>query len=293
MDIRDLEQFLAVLDHGSILGAAESSGVAQPALSRRMRALEKSLGMPLLHRTARGVTATVYGELLAGHARLVLADRQRAVDELRSLRDGVVGHARVGVGPALSGLLPRAIQRLCKERPGITFSVSHGTYDSLIRDLRTGEIDGAFALLAPGEPSEGLSIDLLFEERAQIFCAASNPLARRRSLRMEELADQRWVLMNRPRSIIETFRATSAALGFPAPLVSVETDSLDLIKSLVLEGDLLTPLPPGAMRAEVEAKRAVALPLLDLPSFPAGFIHRMEVLPPAVALLLEEVKQIA
>ncbi|MDJ0786480.1 MAG: LysR family transcriptional regulator [Myxococcota bacterium] len=289
MDIRDLEEFLAVLEHGSILGAAETRGVAQPALSRRMRALEEALGVPLLTRSSQGVTATVYGSLLERHARLVLRDRQQALDELQSLRDGVQGHARVGVAPALSGLLPGAIERLSKDRSGLTFTVLEGTYDALVRDLRAGEIDGAFTLLVPGEGHEGLSVHRLVEDPVRIFCNPEHRLRRKRKLRFENLGEERWALISRPRSIIEMFRSIAVSRGIESPRVSVETDSLDLLKSLVLHESFLTALPQGAMRAELGRGQVATLAIEGLPVLAAGFLHRQEVLPPAVSLLLEEV----
>ena len=289
MDIRDLEEFLAVLEHGSILGAAEQRGVAQPGLSRRMRALEKSLGVQLLTRSSQGVTATVYGSLLERHARLVLRDRQQALDELQSLRDGVQGHARVGVAPALSSLLPGAIERLSQDRSGITFTVVEGTYDSLVRALRTGEIDGAFSLLIPGEPHDGLTVHRLVEDPVLVFCNPEHRLRRRRRVDFPALADERWALISRPPSIIEMFRSIAASRGVASPRLCVETDSLDLLKSLVSRGAFLTALPRGAMRAELDRSLVATLAIDGLPTLAAGFLHRQEVLPPAVGLLLDEV----
>ena len=293
VDIRDLEDFLAVLAHGSILGAAEESGVAQPALIRRMRALEKSLGVPLLTRSPRGVTPTVYGELLERHARLVLRDRQQAVDELRALRDGVVGHARVGVAPTLSGLLPVAIEHLCQEHPGLTFSIVEGTYGSLVRDLRSGEIDGLFSLLAPGAAHEGLIVRPLADDPLQILCNPKHPPRRKKRLRLADLADARWAFMSEPRSLVEAFLDIAASHGLESPRITVRTDSLDILKSLVLRGSLLTVLPRGAVRSELMEKRASVLRTVErLPEPAAAFLHRQEVLPPAVALLADEVSSI-
>jgi LysR family transcriptional regulator, regulator for genes of the gallate degradation pathway len=289
MDIRDLEEFLAVVEHGSILGAAEQRGLAQPALSRRMRAFEETLGVQLLTRSSQGVTTTVYGSLLERHARLVLRDRQQALDELQALRDGVEGHARVGVAPALSGLLPSAIERLSKERSGLTFSVVEGTYDSLVQHLRSGEIDGAFTLLVPGERSDGLTVHRLAEDPILVLCHPQHPLRRKRKVPFPALAHERWALISRPRSIIEMFRALAAARGLESPRLCVETDSLDLLKSLVMRESFLTALPRGAMQPELEQGHVATLAIDGLPKLAAGFLHRQEVLPPAVALLLEEV----
>ncbi len=289
MDIRDLEEFLAVLTHGSILRAAEELGIAQPGLSRRMQALERTLGVQLLTRSSQGVTATVYGSLLEQHARLVLRDRQSALDELQALRDGVLGCARVGVAPALSGLLPGAIERLANERPGLTFSVIEGTNDSLVRDLRNGEIDGAFSLLVPGAARDGLVVREIVSDPVHVFCNPEHRLRNKKNLSLAEVAEERWALINRPRAIIAMFRAGAAEQGIDSPNLCVETDSLDLLKALVMRGAFLTALPLGAMSAELESGRVAQLPISGLPTLPAGFLHRQEVLPPAVRLLANEV----
>ena len=289
MDIRDLEDLLAIIERGSILGGAELRGVAQPALSRRVRALEKSLGVPLLTRTSQGVSPTVYGALLERHARLVLHDRQRAIDEVEALRDGVEGHARIGVAPALSSLLPRAIGQLSLDRPSLTFDVVEGTFDALVARLRAGEIDGAFSLLVPGEQHEGLTVRRLAEDPVRVFCNPGHHLARKRKVSLTALQHERWALISRPRSIIEMFRTIANAHGDGSPRICVETDSLDLLKSLVLRESFVTALPRGAMRAELDEGRVAALPVQGLPTLAAGFLHRQEVLPPAIELLLDAV----
>ena len=151
VDFEMMESFLAVLEHGSILSAAEATGTSQPTLSRRIRELEDSLGVPLLNRTSRGTTPTVYGVHFRQHAEKMLRDHRLGLDDLRALRNGTHGHARIGMAPALSGYLPGAIATLQETRTGTSFEVMEGTYDSLVSRTLKGEVDGAFTMLPPGE----------------------------------------------------------------------------------------------------------------------------------------------
>jgi DNA-binding transcriptional LysR family regulator len=185
--------------------------------------------------------------------------------------------------------LPRAIERLSKDRSGLTFTVIEGTYDSLVRGLRTGHIDGAFSLLVPGERHDELTVRTLVQDPVLVLCHPDHPLRKKRKISFSTLAKERWALINRPRSIIEMFRSIAASRGLDSPRICVETDSLDLLKSLVLQEAFLTALPRGAMRSELEQGRVATLAIDGLPKLEAGFLHRQEVLPPAVALLLEEV----
>ena len=291
MELRDLEDFLAVLAHGSILGAAEERGLAQPALSRRIRALERSLGVQLLNRSSRGVSATAQGTLLERHATLLLRQRARALEELHAQDDGAVGHARVGVAPVLSGLVPLAIERLCGERPGLSFSVHEGVFDSLVRDLRAAEIDGVFSLIPPDTSLDGLTVQTLSTERLRIVCHPRNPLRRRKRLRLSELRDAKWALMRQPRSMVDAFLEIARARGLRSPRISVRTDSLDVLKTLVFRGSFLTALPLGAVRSELEEKRGAVLQTVErLPAASAAWIQRQEALPRGLELLRSEVE---
>ena len=277
MDIRDLEEFLFVLKAGSILRAAEDMEVAQPALNRRMRALENELGVPLLNRNSTCVVPTAHGEILERHARQLLHGRDLAIDELRSLTSGSVGHARLGVAPTLSSLLPIAIDRLCRARPGLSYSVFEGTYDSLIADLRAGKVDGVFSLLAPRSRPEDVVVRKLNDDELSVFCHPAHKLRRRRKLRLADLADQRWVILSEPHSRVDDFASITSRFGLKNPKISVRTDSLDTLKSLVAGGNLIALLPMGAMRAELADKRIDIVNLQDrLPKVKAALCIAMK-----------------
>ena len=96
------------------------------------------------------------------------------------------------------------------------------------------------------------------------------------------------MIMSRPRSILEIFRSAVEARGLSSSGVIAETDSLDFLKSLVVGRGFLSALPAGAVQAELEAKRIRTLPIEGLPVMPSGFVHRQEVLPAGVSLLLDE-----
>jgi DNA-binding transcriptional LysR family regulator len=113
-------------------------------------------------------------------------------------------------------------------------------------------------------------------------------LRRRRKLSFADLAEERWALISRPLSIVDMFRSIAASHGIDRPRICVETDSLDLLKSLVLHETMLTALPRGAMKSELGQGQVASLAIKGLPTLPAGFLHRQEMLPPAVALLVDE-----
>lgn len=87
MELRQLEYFLAVVEHDGVTAAARALRVAQPSLSDALRALERELGTELLHRVSRGVVLTAAGRALLGPARRALRNRSAA----RSMLDDLVG----------------------------------------------------------------------------------------------------------------------------------------------------------------------------------------------------------
>src|SRR3954453_17075083 len=96
-----LAAFRAVADKGSVGRGADALMVSQPAVSKQIKELERSLGVVLFERHPKGVRLTDAGELLAGYARRIFSlidEAERAVDDLQSLRRGKLS---IGASPTL------------------------------------------------------------------------------------------------------------------------------------------------------------------------------------------------
>lgn len=289
MDFELLEDFLSVLEHGSILAAAEAIGASQPTLSRKIRELEDSLGVLLLNRTSRGISPTVYGSLFKQHAETLLRNQRMALDELRALKSGEHGHARIGMAPAFSAYLPDVINKLRSEKPDATFEVIEGTYDTLVQKTLNGEIDGGFTMLPPGESLESLAVFSISSEPIVIVSSPKNPLASERNITLQSLETASWILMNRPRSIIDSFFQIATANGLTSPKVSVETSSLDFLKSMIKTSSLLSMLPSGAVDSEIQHGELKTVDIDITPHVEIAFVHRHGVLAPLVTQIVYEV----
>ena len=289
MDFDLLQDYLSVINHGSILAAAEANGVSQPTLSRRMRELEEALGVMLIDRSSRGVSPTVYGALLQQHAEELLRSRQVAVDEINALKSGVHGHARIGLAPAFSGVLPAVIHNLLAERPGVTFEVVEGTYDTLVEKTLKREIEGAFTMTPPGESLELLAMRSLAREPVVVVADPAHPLCAGGRVDLSRLAGASWIVMNRPRSIVDGFRQLAAERGLDAPHIAVETSSLEFLKSMLVSSDLLAALPLGAVLAELRTGSLKSLNVPDLPQVETAFVHQHGVMSPLLMEIVDEV----
>ena len=292
MDFESLEDFLSVLEHGSILAAAEASGTSQPTLSRKMRELEDALGVLLLNRTSRGVSPTIYGTMFKQHAEELLRRRHQALDEIRALKQGEHGHARIGLAPTFSGYLPDVIHNLRARKSGVTFEVIEGTYDTLLQRTLKGEIDGAFTMLPPGESLELLAVRPFAEEPVVVVADPDHALFSTERLNPADLQDLSWIVMNRPRSILDGFRQLADEQGLSAPHVAIETSSLEFLKSIVIGSKLLAAVPIGAVYAELRRGVLKTLQLETLPSVQTAFVHRHGVLPPLVLEIVQEMESV-
>ncbi|MFT7391214.1 MAG: LysR family nitrogen assimilation transcriptional regulator, partial [Paracoccaceae bacterium] len=142
MDIKQLRHFLAIVEEGSFSRAALRIGVAQPALSLRVRKMEEALGTPLLLRSAGGVTPTEAGELLARRARTLLADLDRTEEEIRSLGAEPSGKVRIGLPGTISGIVSVPLIALMRARhPRIRLNIAEAMSGFVAEWLRDGRID--------------------------------------------------------------------------------------------------------------------------------------------------------
>ncbi|MGW0037802.1 LysR family transcriptional regulator [Gordonia sp. NPDC003376] len=103
MELRQIEYFLAVVEHGGIGGASAALGVTQPTVSQALRALERELGVPLFHRIGRGMVPSSAGRALVGSSRQIMRDIA-AVDDALSAEGGeLTGRVDILASPFVSG----------------------------------------------------------------------------------------------------------------------------------------------------------------------------------------------
>ena len=157
LSLHQLRCFLATYERGSLTGAAEQLGYAQPSVSEQIRALEKSLGVELFHRVGRGVVPSVAADSLRPHAERAIAEAEearRAVQAVTSLESGTIrfgmfGTARLYAG---AGLVADVLARY----PGVRVELIGQNSTEVQEDLRRGRIEAAM-IAVPGV-SEGLEV---------------------------------------------------------------------------------------------------------------------------------------
>jgi DNA-binding transcriptional LysR family regulator len=265
MELRQLRHFVAVAEERNFSVAARRVHLSQPALTRSIKTLEDSLETRLFDRGAQGANPTLAGLHLLEHARMILADCERAREEIRTLRTGVSGNVNIGIAALFASWVgDAAVERVSATLPDVRLHVTEGFYEDLIAAVRAGRIDFALTNLPPVELGADLEAEEMVDLKARVICGAAHPLARRRALQVSDLVEARWVNIGRPHSL-ELFRQYFVEQGASVPAVT-ETDSLSLLKSLVMHGTHLAIVVEPVVYRElrrglVKALRVPAPPL--------------------------------
>jgi DNA-binding transcriptional LysR family regulator len=187
LETRELACFLAVAEELHFGHAATRLGIAQPALSKTIRRLERRLGIALLERTSRAVALTEAGRVLTREARVALDAVSAAA--LRTQRAGTrEPHLMLAMKPGGdAGLLPAILAGYEREPEVLPVEVVFDAHGG--RLLREGRADAAL-LYAPPDELRGLDTEELLTEAPVAVLPRSHPLAQRASLRMADLAGE-------------------------------------------------------------------------------------------------------
>lgn len=295
MQLQQLRHVVALVEHRSLVRAAKSLGISQPALSKSLRRLEAYLGVKLFERTPRGVLATEFGREFAQHARTIAVEVSEAERAVGAIREGREGRIVIGSAPSvIASVLPIATARLLKGRNDLKLTVIGGLHDRLFEWLRAGEIDVVISNLVEQSDESDLVQETLFVDRVVVACRPGHPLLDRRSPPKKEIERFRWVL---PAITIVTRQHLEIALnshGLAAPRLAVETNALAFMRAMILETDCLGFLPSVTMEPGRECAGVVpaGISWLDWDR-PVGLtLRRSGVLSPACRRLLGELRKV-
>ncbi|PWT92173.1 MAG: LysR family transcriptional regulator [Proteobacteria bacterium] len=283
MKLHHLRDVVAIAERGSLRAAARHLSVAQPALTRSVRELERELGVALFERRTRGMILTPMGSAFVRRAKSVLGEMRRAREEVEQLHGGTGGKVVAGLSLAAHiALFPKALSRFRARYPQVQLHVIEGWYPTLEAGLKDGSID----FYVGPEPDAPLPPDLnhekLFDNTRVILGRIGHPLGRAKSLRA--LVGAEWATTSITFRAEEELHGLFKEHGLPLPRLALQSQSgITLLISLA-NSDLLAMVPvqwtnfPAVrgMLAPINVKETFRAPSIgvirraDLPLTPAA-----------------------
>jgi DNA-binding transcriptional LysR family regulator len=261
---------------GSLSAAADALSYTQSAVSQQIATLEAEAGIALLERHPRGVTLTAAGQMLVGHAEGVLARLDAAESALAAIAGLRGGKLRLASFPTAGAtLMPVAIAAFRESYPGVELTLAEGEPEEIAPRLRRGELD--LALLYEFEDAAALpderSVTLL-EDPMYLALPGTHELARRTTLRLQDLAREAWVQTSGESPCARHVVRCCHAAGFE-PRVSFHSDDYQTVQGLVAAGvgvALIPELALSAVRGDIAIRALAPAPPLRrvIAAMPAG-----------------------
>jgi DNA-binding transcriptional LysR family regulator len=234
MNLIDLEAFVSVVDHGSVVAAAAGLHLTQSAVTRRIQNLEDALGTPLLDRQTRPLQPTREGRETYDFAKPVLSS-------VNDLRTGIMhggepsGDFRFGMTRALGDLaIGSPIRRLRADFPKVRIQAFVQWSGVLLERLANRALDSAVVLLPEGNtPPASLMSECLGTEPFAIVAAKAKRFSQPATL--QELSSNAWVLNPYGCSARQQLEVAFLQRGLPF-VSAVEAEGYELQLSLISEG---------------------------------------------------------
>lgn len=235
--LRALDELAA--HHGHMTRAADSLGIPQSSMSRRIHALEKALGLRLLIQDGRTVRLTPAAVRLADRARDPLHALGAAVEAVAGEADANHGIVRLGFPLTMgSGRLPTLIAEFHRRAPGIRLQIKQAHGSQLRTDLKSGELDVAVMIPA----SDEVRHHVIGVQPILAVLPAQHRLAGRKRLRLSELRDEPFIANPVSYNLRQVTETWCAAAGF-TPNITVEITEFATMHELIGRGLGIALLP--------------------------------------------------
>ncbi len=273
MDLYQLRSFYEVVREQSFTRAAAKLFVTQPAISLQLKALENELDAILLERNRRQLRLTPAGEILFAHAKAILAQLEKARDDIAALKQVLRGRLAIGTSDTnCTYVLPGVLAEFCARYPAVELDIRNRMSPEVSNLVLNDEVELGLATL-PVKHRDLVS-EPLFERRDVLICPPDHALSKRRRIRLKQLAEYPLLVLERgstSRQLLdEVFQRAGLALQ-----VEMTLGGIEIIKRYVEIGLGIALVPEVAVAAEVAAGQVRAIEVAGLAKRQIGLIeHR-------------------
>lgn len=274
MELKELEHFIAVVEHGGFSKAASHIYVSQPTLSKSVKKLEDTLDVILFERSTRSLQLTDAGELVYQKALKIMYAKEElevALDDLLHEPSGVIN---IGIPPVIGTLFfPTIAKKFHQRYPKVSLKlVEHGA-KRIEYLIETGEVDLGIVVLPVRE--EAFSIYPFAAEPFKLFVSQKHPLAKRSKVHLHELKDEAFILFNKEFSLHDLIINQCKTVGNFTPNIVYESAQWDVITELVRE-ELGITLLPESIYEKMNPYRVTTVPLVEPPMWNLGVITKKD-----------------
>ena len=252
LDIPRLEAFVAIAEQGSFTGGAVALQLSQPTVTHRIQQLEQQLGTQLFERygRGRGVQLTDAGRALLPAAQRTLQASREAAETIAALRYGGAGTLAIATAPTIGTyVLPDLLQRFAAQQPGVEATIRTGRSEEVTDMVLNDAVHLGFERELEHPEIQSTR---LYEDGIELMASPRHPLARRRAASVTELARESVIFYD----IGSSYHLMSHAVfrsATVAPRHTLDVDSLEMAKHLVMRGLGLAFLPKVAVERELAA----------------------------------------
>ncbi len=290
-DPLSLQLFTAVVETGSIAGAAAREHIAAAAVSRRIAELEQRLGSPLLVRHARGVEPTAAGVALLGLARRALRALDEVPEQMSDYAGGLRGQVRLCANiSAITQFLPQDLASFAQQHPQVRIELEETNSSVAVRAVAENAADiGVYTAYAHDASVQSLPYR---QDRLCLLVPQRHVLARRRQLRFAEVLDQPFVGLRTGSAINQLLVAEAARLGHSLHM-RIQVTGFDALCLMVTQGFGIGVAPSGVARlyAAELGVREVALQDGWAARELRLAVRRLDSLPPEARRLVEHLQR--
>ena len=262
MELRQIRSFLSIAETLHFGRTAELIHLSQPALSLQIRALEEEVGVRLFQRNRRKTTLTAAGFAFRDDAAAALSQLEQAIRSARLAAKGKMGLLRIGfISTAGSEIVPDIVRQFRESNPEVEFSLRNILTAQQVQMLEAGSLDIGFLRLPIGEQS-ALDVVTVHREPFVLVVPSSHKLAKRKSVRLREVAGQDFVMYER--TYAPGFHDLMYGIFRDArivPNVSQTAVEIPMLLSLVASGMGITIAPLSVVKHS--AASVVACNILD------------------------------
>jgi DNA-binding transcriptional LysR family regulator len=228
-----------VAQRGSFSAAADALSFTQSAVSQQVAALEREAGAVLVERSARGVRLTEAGEAVVRHADAILARLDDAEAELEAIAGLKGGRLRMAAfESAAATLMPVAIAEFARSHPLVELSMTLLEPEASLAALKAGDIDLAITFgsgKAEDRDGPGVVHHHLLEDPMYLVLPCHHPLARKRGIRLADLASEPWIGGAPDCECNRMISQACMRFGFD-PRIAFETDDYAAVQGFVAAG---------------------------------------------------------